>query len=97
MTTAAGGQEALDLAAQDVPDVMLLDLGMPGVSGFDVARAVRAAPWGAGIVLFAASGWGRDHDQQRPAEAGFDAQVVKPTDVDALNRAIGERMRRREG
>ena len=60
------------------PDVMLLDIGLPKLSGYEVARRIRQQPWGQGIVLIALTGWGQEADRQRSQEAGFDHHLVKP-------------------
>ena len=78
--TAHDGAQALETAERFRPDLVLLDLGMPGVSGFEVARGIRARPWGAGVTLVAQTGWGQEHDRQRTREAGFDDHVTKPVD-----------------
>ena len=78
------GEHALRRAEDLRPDVVLLDLGMPGLTGYEVCRRIRAAPWGAGTVLIAQSGWGQAHDRARTREAGFDHHVVKPVQVEAL-------------
>jgi CheY-like chemotaxis protein len=57
-----------------------MDIGLPGQSGFDAARAIRAAPWGREVTLVAVTGWGQDDDRQRSKEAGFDLHLVKPVD-----------------
>ncbi|MEI2415169.1 chemotaxis protein CheB [Orrella sp. JC864] len=81
---ATDGDQALALAQAQPPDVMLLDIGLPRRDGYEVARAVRAAPWGAGIFLIAATGWGQEEDRQRSRQAGFDVHLVKPIDTDQL-------------
>ena len=68
--------------------MLLLDLGMPGLSGFDVARRIRERPWGSGIVLVALTGWGQDEDRRRTAEAGFDHHVTKPVGPDTIETLI---------
>jgi len=78
------GEEALRVAEQFRPDVVLLDLGMPKLDGFEVCRGIRTAPWGASVRLVAQSGWGQDDDRRRTAEAGFDHHIVKPIDPEAL-------------
>jgi CheY-like chemotaxis protein len=83
------GEEALRVASEFRPDVALLDLGMPKLSGFEVCRSIRRADWGAPMRLVAQSGWGQESDRQRTAEAGFDHHIVKPIDPDLL----GELMR----
>jgi len=78
------------------PDVVFLDIGMPGRSGYDVARGLRAAPIGADLTLVAVTGWGHAEDRRRTAEAGFDHHLVKPADMAAIN-AICNRVNPRPG
>ncbi len=88
--TAADGAEALALAATCRPDVMLLDIGMPKLDGYEVARRVRAEPWGKGTVLIALTGWGQDEDRRRSREVGFDNHLVKPLDPDKLSAMLAK-------
>jgi CheY-like chemotaxis protein len=81
---ARGGTEALDVFADFRPGVMLLDIGMPGMNGYDVARAIRSGHPGHPVVIVALTGWGQDEDRRRSAEAGFDHHLVKPAEIDAL-------------
>ncbi|MEO7867438.1 MAG: ATP-binding protein [Candidatus Eisenbacteria bacterium] len=82
--------EAAITSAQDVrPDVALLDIGMPRVNGYDVARRIREFPWGRQMYLVALTGWGQDEDRHRAQAAGFDAHFVKPVDPDAVLRLLG--------
>ncbi len=81
---APDGELAVALAASFRPDVVLLDLGLPKLDGYEVARRIRAEPWGTGMVLIALTGWGQDDDRRRTHESGFDSHMVKPLDVDAL-------------
>jgi CheY-like chemotaxis protein len=74
------GRAALALAAEFQPEFALLDLGMPELSGYDVARALRREPWGRTMQLIALTGWGQDADRQRAAAAGFDRHLTKPVD-----------------
>jgi signal transduction histidine kinase len=83
--TAADGAEALEVAAGCHPDVVLLDIGMPKLDGYEVARRIRAEPWGKSTVLIALTGWGQDEDRRRSREVGFDSHLVKPLDPDALS------------
>ena len=78
------GEEALQLAGEFRPEIVLLDLGMPKLSGFEVCRRIRESSWGERMRLVAQSGWGQDEDRRRTAEAGFDHHLVKPIDPDAL-------------
>jgi CheY-like chemotaxis protein len=82
------GNEALKLAAAEPPDVMLLDISMPILSGYDIARAVRAEPWGARVRLVAISGWFSPEDIDRASDAGFDEHLSKPLDMDTLPRIL---------
>ena len=86
--SAHDGQDALEIARAWRPAVVLLDLGMPGLNGFDTARALRAQPDGPSRTLIALSGWGQHEDRRRSSEAGFDHHFVKPVDVDALVETI---------
>lgn len=83
-TVALDGAEALRLASAEPPDVMLLDISMPTLNGYDVARQVRLQPWGAGVRLIAVSGWFSPEDIERSSQAGFDTHLSKPIDMDAL-------------
>ena len=84
------GEEALRMAEAGWPQVLLLDVGMPRLSGYQVAKRVRAHPWGRDLVLIAATGWGQEEDRRRSMESGFDAHLVKPVDLEALMRLVGE-------
>ncbi len=79
------GAEALQAIDTLRPEVALLDLGMPEMSGYDVCRRIRAMPWGREPTLIAQSGWGQDEDRRRTHDAGFDHHIVKPIDPDALD------------
>jgi PAS domain S-box-containing protein len=83
-----GGSEALSLMTQRHPDVTILDIGMPGMDGFEVARQVRAQPWGSAVRLIALTGWGQEEDQRASRAAGFDQHLTKPVDLPELERAI---------
>ena len=85
------GGEALRQVAAFRPDVVLLDLGLPGIDGYEVARRIRAMPEGREVLLVAQTGWGQDEDRRRTAAAGFDAHLVKPVELDALLRLLDER------
>jgi signal transduction histidine kinase/ActR/RegA family two-component response regulator len=78
------GTGARRAAAELRPDVAVLDLGLTDMTGEDLARWIRAQPWGAGLLLVAVTGWGQEHDRCRTADAGFDHHLVKPVDPDEL-------------
>lgn len=82
--TAYDGLEAVESAATLRPDVVLLDIGLPKLNGYEAARQIRQQPWGKGMVLVALTGWGQAEDRQRSEQVGFDAHMVKPVDLDAL-------------
>jgi len=82
--TAPDGLSALDAATEFVPDVVLSDLGLPGIDGFEVARRLRARGPECPPLLIAISGYGRDDDRQRSRAAGFDHHLVKPPDAEVL-------------
>jgi CheY-like chemotaxis protein len=83
--TANDGVEALERAAEVQPDMVVLDLGMPRMDGFEAARRIRETPACKGALLVALTGWGQDSDRQRTREAGFDKHLVKPVDPAALS------------
>jgi PAS domain S-box-containing protein len=81
---AFGGQEALELALSFCPDVVFLDIGLPGMNGYEVARRLLADPATAGAKLIALTGWGTDDDIRKSKMAGFHAHLTKPVDPDAV-------------
>jgi PAS domain S-box-containing protein len=82
--TVYSGREALDAASDFAPDVMLLDIGMPGISGYEVARTLRADARFDRTVLVAVTGWGSRSDRDQALQAGFDHHLTKPIDHRAL-------------
>src|SRR5579883_2738251 len=82
--TATNGGTALQSAERNLPEVALLDIGMPMLDGYEVAKRIRAQPWGQRITLVALTGWGQDSDRRRSREAGFDSHLVKPLDLETL-------------
>ncbi len=80
------GAEALEATLQFKPDVAILDIGMPDLSGYEVANRIRREPWGAHITLIALTGWGQDEDRRRAKAAGFDHHCTKPIDPADLER-----------
>ncbi|MEP6609778.1 MAG: PAS domain S-box protein, partial [Burkholderiaceae bacterium] len=86
--TAPDGLAALDIGASFSPEVVLLDIGMPKLNGYDAARQIREQPWGAGIVLVALTGMSQDGDRRRSREAGFDFHLVKPVEPVALEKLL---------
>ncbi len=83
--SAANGALALETAARHMPEVALLDIGMPVLDGYEVARRIRAQEWGKAVTLVALTGWGQESDRRRSQEAGFDTHLVKPLDIGKLS------------
>jgi PAS domain S-box-containing protein len=78
------GFAAIEAARRLRPNAVLLDIGLPGLNGYEVCSRIRQEPWGKRVTLVALTGWGQDEDRHRSREAGFDAHMVKPVDFDAL-------------
>lgn len=78
------GIEALEIAEEFRPDVVLLDIGMPRLDGYGAARELRKRAWAKDTVLVALTGWGQEEDKRLAREAGFNHHVVKPVDPDTL-------------
>jgi CheY-like chemotaxis protein len=86
--TAYDGLEAVEVVEAFRPDVVLLDIGLPHMNGYEAARAIRQQSWGQSIVLIALTGWGQEEDRRRARDAGFDHHLVKPVDHAALTRLL---------
>ena len=86
--TRFSGQEGIAAAESLHPEVVLLDIGMPGMNGYDTARLIRAQPWSQSMVLIALTGYGQEEDRRLSRAAGFDAHLVKPVDVAALTQLL---------
>jgi two-component system, sensor histidine kinase len=82
------GRAALDAVGQFDPDAVLLDIGMPEMDGYEVARQLRAMPGRSGMLLIALTGWGQDQDVRQSHAAGFDHHLVKPPDIDKLRELL---------
>jgi len=78
------GIEAIEEIEKHRPEVVLLDIGLPGLTGHEVCRRVRQQPWGKNIVMIALTGWGQEDDRRKSEEAGFNGHLVKPVDYDKL-------------
>jgi PAS domain S-box-containing protein len=88
MRIASDGREAIEIAAEFRPNLILMDIGMPRMNGYEAARYIRQQPWGKEITLVALTGWGQDEDRSRTKEAGFDYHLVKPADPAELRRLL---------
>jgi PAS domain S-box-containing protein len=96
VTVAHSGIEALEKARASRPDAMILDIGMPDMTGYEVARRVRAEPWGEGIFMLAVTGWGQEGDKERAMTAGFDQHMTKPVDADNVEQRLRAFMESRQ-
>jgi PAS domain S-box-containing protein len=90
------GIEALEEAEHFRPDIVLLDIGMPRLDGYQTARRIAARPWAAGTRIVAVTGWGQEADRQRAKAAGFHRHLVKPVDVVALQEVMADELPPRE-
>jgi PAS domain S-box-containing protein len=86
--TAYDGEEAVTLSDKFRPDVILLDIGLPKLNGYEACRRIRARSEGEKLVIIAQTGWGQDEDRQRTHDAGFDHHMVKPVDPNALMKML---------
>jgi len=88
--TAGNGEEAIRAAEASRPDLVLLDIGMPVLNGYEAARRIREHPWGTALPLVALTGWGLAEDRRQARESGFDRHLVKPVDLATLRALISE-------
>jgi len=92
--TAFNGADALETGARERPQAALIDIGMPGMSGHEVARRIRLEAWGKHAVLIALTGWGQDSDKQLAIAAGFDEHMTKPVEPADIELLLGELLRK---
>jgi len=88
VATASDGQEAIQRSSEFLPQMILMDIGMPKMNGYDAVRAIRKQPWGKNILIVALTGWGQDEDKRRTKAAGFDHHLVKPAEPAEVQRLI---------
>ena len=88
MRVAYSGVDALRLAEEFAPQLALLDIGMPGMNGYELARRIRATDIGRSILLVAITGWGQEEDKRLAEAAGFDEHRAKPVDFSSLGDLI---------
>lgn len=86
--TANDGRAGLDLALEVVPDVVMLDIGLPHLSGYEIARRIRRDARCGDVLLIAVSGWGQEKDKAEATSAGFDYHFTKPVDFDRLQAVL---------
>jgi CheY-like chemotaxis protein len=92
--TAHDGISGIEAAAAFRPDIILLDIGMPRLNGYDAAKQIREQPWGRDVTLVALTGWGQDEDRRRSEEVGFNFHVVKPVEPAALEKLVADSAKR---
>jgi CheY-like chemotaxis protein len=97
VTTAYDGMTALDRVTSGKPEVVLLDIGLPDVTGYEVAQRIRAMQGGESLTVVAISGWGQARDKQLAFESGFDAHLTKPADPAQVRDLLAERPARPRG
>lgn len=90
VVTAHDGAQAFEAARTFRPEVILMDVGMPGQNGYDTTRRIREQPWGRGTIIIALTGWGQEGDRIQSREAGCDGHLVKPVDLSDLDRMIDD-------
>jgi CheY-like chemotaxis protein len=90
VSVAHDGHEALKAARAACPEAVILDIGMPGMCGDEVARQIRSESWGADVLMVAVTGWGQAEDKARAAAAGFDHHLTKPVDIDRLEKLLND-------
>jgi PAS domain S-box-containing protein len=88
--TAGDGLAAIEAARDFQPDVVLLDIGLPRLNGYDACRRIREQPWSKGMVIVALTGWGQEEDRRRSREAGFDHHLVKPVEFAMLQQLFSD-------
>jgi PAS domain S-box-containing protein len=89
------GEDALVTAIERKPQVVLIDIGLPGISGYEVAKRLRGLDWARSALLIALTGWGQDNDKALAVQAGFDHHLTKPADVDEIDRLVSSYLRER--
>jgi len=92
VATAYDGIEAVQAVEQSMPDIIVMDLGMPCMDGYEAARRIRAQPGADEVLMIALTGWGQHDARQRTIEAGFDHHLIKPVDFDDIKRLAGTRV-----
>src|ERR687888_1648827 len=88
VATANDGEQALTVAEGFRPDVAILDIGLPKLNGYDLAKQMRARPWARDVVLVALTGWGQDQHRRRSAESGFNHHLTKPVELEVLQQIL---------
>src|SRR5215213_1511878 len=88
--TAHDGESAVSTAEMFLPDVVLLDIGLPKLNGYEVAQRIRENTWGRSMFLIAVTGWGQEEDRQRSSEVGLNVHMVKPVEPALLEKLLAD-------
>ena len=88
--TAFDGVQAVQAVKEFLPEVILMDVGMPRLNGYEAARRIREQPWGRDVVIIALTGWGQEGDRVQSREAGCDGHLVKPVSFPDLEKLLAE-------
>jgi CheY-like chemotaxis protein len=88
--TAYDGLEAVEAVSKSQPDIVVMDIGMPGMDGYEAVRRIRQQPGGKDILMIALTGWGQEETKRLAQEAGFDHHMVKPVDFDVLKEFLDQ-------
>jgi len=94
---AHSGTQALEVGREHRPAVVILDIGMPDLSGYEVARRIRSEAWGKDAFLLAITGWGQANDKENARAAGFDSHLTKPVDIEVVEKLVDDFLRSRSG
>jgi CheY-like chemotaxis protein len=90
------GLAAVEVAEQFRPDMILLDIGLPKLNGYDACRRIREQRWSRDVIIIALTGWGQDEDRRRSREAGFDHHLVKPVEMAGLQELLAHNVPKRQ-
>jgi len=90
VVVAHDGLAAVEIAERVRPEIVLMDVGMPRMNGYDATRRIREQPWGRDLVVIALTGWGQDNDRERSEQAGCDGHLVKPVSLSNLEEMLGQ-------
>jgi CheY-like chemotaxis protein len=89
------GVAAVEAAAEFRPEIILMDVGMPRMNGYEATRHIREQPWGRSVIIVALTGWGQDADRRMSKEAGCDGHLVKPVSLPELQKLLAELIARK--
>jgi two-component system CheB/CheR fusion protein len=94
--TAYTGEQALHTGEHERPEAVVLDIGMPDMTGYEAAQRIRRSDWGGEVLLLAVTGWGQKEDVERAAKAGFDFHLTKPADPERVEKLLADYLSTRQ-